>query len=184
MIQTIDYLATAYDGYNRVSASSVAVKKFILNEIGGFMETITYGEDIELWTRLALHYPVSASTRVTSVYVTNTGGLMDSLSSTVDPTQLPCRIDSLSPALSTIFRYLDEHPQPKMPKEIRDHINGRLIQGIKCALYRCDIRRAKVLVKFEVPTGNKRRSPYFLVKWIPTSLLHVSMKIYLKIKSL
>jgi glycosyltransferase involved in cell wall biosynthesis len=183
-IQTIDYLATAYDRFDRVHTSCVAVKKSALDEIGGFIETITYGEDIELWTRLALHYPVSASTRVTSIYVRNTGGLMDSLSSTVDPPQLPCRIDSLSPALSTIFRYLEEHPHPPMPPKIRDHINGRIKQDIKSALYRRDVRRAKALASLAVPMGNKKHHSFFLIKWIPAPLLSLSIYMYKRIKTL
>jgi glycosyltransferase involved in cell wall biosynthesis len=41
-----------------VSCSAVVVKKKVFDRLGGFMEGIRYGEDQEIWTRIAMEYPL------------------------------------------------------------------------------------------------------------------------------
>lgn len=53
--------------------SAVAIPKNILNKVGGFDERITYGagEDIDLWIRIALKYPVAFCNEVSASYKLN-----------------------------------------------------------------------------------------------------------------
>lgn len=43
---------------NFLPTSSVMVSKRVLDEVGGFDTTIRYGEDLELWARIAVRYPL------------------------------------------------------------------------------------------------------------------------------
>lgn len=58
---------------NRYSywTSACTVRKEAIVNVGGFDERVSYGEDIDLWYRLALVYPVSSafSTRVLSYWI-------------------------------------------------------------------------------------------------------------------
>lgn len=41
-----------------ITASSVVIKKSIFNEVGYFSTDLTRGEDLEMWCRIALNYPI------------------------------------------------------------------------------------------------------------------------------
>ena len=50
---------------------SIAIPKHVLNKVGGFDETMKvspYGEDIKLWTKIAIIFPVAYDTTHTCVY--------------------------------------------------------------------------------------------------------------------
>ncbi len=51
-----------------VWTSAVAIPKKILAEIGGFQPTEVQGEDVDVWLRIALRYPVAWSREVLVVY--------------------------------------------------------------------------------------------------------------------
>ncbi|AKB60120.1 glycosyltransferase family 2 protein [Methanosarcina mazei] len=54
-----------------LSTSAVAVPKKILIEMGGFKKEYWWGEDADMWGRIALKYPVAFSSQVASVYYRN-----------------------------------------------------------------------------------------------------------------
>lgn len=49
-------------------SSAVCCKRMALNEIGGFDERITYGEDIDVWWQIMLRYPAAYSNKELAVY--------------------------------------------------------------------------------------------------------------------
>lgn len=51
--------------------SSVTVPKRIFSEIGGFQTGFWWGEDIDMWGRIALKYPFAYSSRVCAIYYQN-----------------------------------------------------------------------------------------------------------------
>ncbi|MEN6389504.1 MAG: glycosyltransferase family 2 protein [Syntrophomonas sp.] len=51
-----------------VWSSAVAVKKSVFEEIGGFPLGEPQGEDLEMWGRIAIKYPIAYSTKLCSVY--------------------------------------------------------------------------------------------------------------------
>lgn len=66
-----DYFASSYR-YRVAWVSAVAVPKYVLNKTGSFDETIEgAGEDLDLWVRIALHYPVALTNRISAVYFIN-----------------------------------------------------------------------------------------------------------------
>lgn len=55
-------------GYSPITASSVCVPKHILLEMEGFNVGKRMGEDLDLWGRIALKYPIAFSTKIGAVY--------------------------------------------------------------------------------------------------------------------
>jgi glycosyltransferase involved in cell wall biosynthesis len=51
--------------------SSVTVPKMIFSEIGGFPTGFWWGEDIDMWGRIALKYPIAYSSQVCAIYYQN-----------------------------------------------------------------------------------------------------------------
>ncbi|MDI6704575.1 MAG: glycosyltransferase [bacterium] len=56
-----NYFRAAVRGTSPLLTSIVAVPKCILNEMGGFNTNAWFGEDADLWGRIALKYPVAFS---------------------------------------------------------------------------------------------------------------------------
>lgn len=48
--------------------SALAIPKEILKEIGGFTNEVTNGQDLELWTKIGIHYPVAIANIITAIY--------------------------------------------------------------------------------------------------------------------
>ena len=56
---------------NRIAlTSAVAIPKYILDKIGGFDPNISSGQDLDLWIKIAVHYPVAITNSVTVEYNT------------------------------------------------------------------------------------------------------------------
>lgn len=51
-----------------VTSSSIAIPKEILEKTGGFTPDITNGQDLELWTKIAINYSVAITNTITVVY--------------------------------------------------------------------------------------------------------------------
>ncbi|MEA3003983.1 MAG: hypothetical protein QOH81_2771 [Sphingomonadales bacterium] len=76
-IARVDYFDAVGRGGNILYTSSAAIPRLVFDRLGGFGNT-HFGEDTEFWARIALDYPVAASTRATVVYIHGTGGIIDS----------------------------------------------------------------------------------------------------------
>jgi glycosyltransferase involved in cell wall biosynthesis len=63
-----DYFEVATLGDQPFFTSSTCIKKSIFDEVGGFREGITHGEDLDLWARCALRYPVAYDARPLVTY--------------------------------------------------------------------------------------------------------------------
>ncbi len=66
-----NYFQIANKGYYIFCASSVAAPKEVLLELGGFREDFWWGEDEDMWGRIALKYPIAYSSQVCSIYHQN-----------------------------------------------------------------------------------------------------------------
>ena len=66
-----NYFQIAKKGYYIFFTSSVAASKKVLLELGGFRVDFWWGEDVDLWGRIALRYPVAYSSQVCSIYYQN-----------------------------------------------------------------------------------------------------------------
>jgi len=55
-------------GPHPIITSGVGIPKSILNQIGGFDEKLSIGEDLDLWAKIALHYPIAYSATPLWIY--------------------------------------------------------------------------------------------------------------------
>lgn len=70
-----NYLVLAKEA-DFVTASSVALKRSVLEEMGGFVEGERNAADLDLWVRVAVRYPLAYDARVLSVVYTDAAGRM------------------------------------------------------------------------------------------------------------
>jgi glycosyltransferase involved in cell wall biosynthesis len=63
-----DYFRTQILGDSVMSSSSIAIPRDILEEMNGFAVDAKWGEDLDLWGRIALRYPIGFSTSHCSTY--------------------------------------------------------------------------------------------------------------------
>jgi len=58
-------------GATLVWTSAVAVRRSVFDEIGGFPEGVNLGQDMDMWLRIALRYPIAYTTFVGATYFMN-----------------------------------------------------------------------------------------------------------------
>jgi len=66
-----DYFLSAAVNGPSICSSSVGMGKHTFNEFGGFLTDTWYGEDNDLWGRIALKYPIAFSWEVGAIYYEN-----------------------------------------------------------------------------------------------------------------
>ena len=55
--------------YAVATASSIAVPKYVFEKIGNFKSKISSGQDVDMWIRIALKYPIAISSKITASYL-------------------------------------------------------------------------------------------------------------------
>ncbi len=55
--------------YPIATSSSIAIPKFVFETIGNFKTSISSGQDVDMWIRIALNYPVVFSNKITASYL-------------------------------------------------------------------------------------------------------------------
>jgi glycosyltransferase involved in cell wall biosynthesis len=63
-----DYFKSMALGHNITWSSAIAVKKIVFNTVGMFPVGVRMGEDLDMWFRIALKYPVCFSSEVSAIY--------------------------------------------------------------------------------------------------------------------
>lgn len=63
-----NYFKAATSGEPPVWTSAVGIPKSIFQELGGFLTNEWWGEDLEMWGRIALKYPIVFSRNVGAIY--------------------------------------------------------------------------------------------------------------------
>lgn len=167
-------LVDFYAEQERVCASTVAVRASTLRGCGGFTTRFP-GEDLELWTRLALDHSFAIHPYVTGIYVQGTGGAMDSQ---LDANE--CAIDD--PALETIDRALaDEHHRHRWPalRTFRRHLLEAYSRG---ALFHGRTRLARAYLAALVQQEGGSPVLYRLLAQVPAPILRSGMKLYSRVK--
>jgi glycosyltransferase involved in cell wall biosynthesis len=120
-----------------VTCSSVAVRKDVLDEVGGFLERARFGEDLDLWARIAAQYPIACDSRVLAIYHSEAAGRSFDLAGT----------DAPYPAIVERLRKLarDPHVDEHKAREIEALADLRLIQY---AYWLVSLRQRSKLLQF------------------------------------
>ncbi|MDO8769897.1 MAG: glycosyltransferase family 2 protein [Burkholderiaceae bacterium] len=133
-VYNCDYFQEAIKKIGIVWTSATAVNRSAVNAVGGF-KNFRLGEDLELWARLALHYPVAISSKVTAIYYRGTGGLMDTLSIEKDKNINKIQLDKISPSVSLLVDFMNNTKYLSKRNSIVGYINSRIYSSIRGALY-------------------------------------------------
>lgn len=67
----LNYFKIYKKGHALFGTSSVTIPKQILSEVGGFQAGFWWGEDVDMWGRIALKYPIAYSSEVCAIYYQN-----------------------------------------------------------------------------------------------------------------
>lgn len=144
-IKLINYFIEAQTNIGIIHTSCTAVKREFFNSNKGFKD-YKRGEDLELWARVALSYPVAISNAITSVYIQGTGGAMDTghwskeKPSSIDDTKL----EDISPSSAFLYDSLSD----KHSVEIVDYINVRVMSHVRGNCIRREAATAKKISSF------------------------------------
>lgn len=180
-IRKVDYFVEASKKIGFINASSVAVKKEVFEKIEGFT-SVSAGADLEYWARIALHYSVAVSDKVTCVYFRNTGGVMQQLSLTKRPRRALVSLRELSSSVAMLCDRAEEDPNIWKNPSIRAYINGRLASGVWGALYHGDIPNARNIASFMVHPLAIKQYLYRIVLALPAVLLSILVRCYKNVK--
>ena len=145
----IDYFAEAARFIGVINASSVAVRRSVLLECGGF-GPFRAGADLECWARLALRHPVALSNRVTCLYFRNTGGVMEQFENAPRVAPPLRTLDDISPSVKLLAGALRSGQHDQRSHSIEAYINSRVFAAARGALYRREIDRARSAVALSV----------------------------------
>jgi glycosyltransferase involved in cell wall biosynthesis len=138
----VDYFSQASRNPGFVWSSAVAVRRNVFDKLGGF-GTERVGEDTEFWVRVALDYPVAASSRITSVYYRGTGGVIEGLGNNSAPSARVGSLAEVAPALRTLCERAKTDQALFKSGSVRAYVNGRLLLGIKSNLLQGNFPRAR-----------------------------------------
>jgi glycosyltransferase involved in cell wall biosynthesis len=62
------FLSAALSNYYPVNSSVLCVKREVFFEMGGYPLDKSYGEDADLWGKIAIHYPIAFSWEIGAIY--------------------------------------------------------------------------------------------------------------------
>tara|TARA_B110000967_G_C18863637_1_gene551437 strand:+ start:1062 stop:2006 length:945 start_codon:yes stop_codon:yes gene_type:complete len=145
-----------------ISTSEVVVKKSVIQEIGGFLEGIYYGEDQEFFARLAFKYPFAYSKKVLGQYYKNV------LNAT---SQSPIHYEM--PIIDLYKEYkIDANLNDDQEYYLEEYINRLRLDKCFWALMKGKKTLAKKLLKDSKNTDlfKEKWSRYNLISKIPYSL--------------
>lgn len=165
----VDFL----NDHQLVHTSVVAVRAATVRAQGGFKPKWP-GEDLELWTRLALDRRFAIHPYVTGIYVQGTGGAMDS--------QLDADDAGGDPALQTIERALAEEAFRDRREQLLQ-FRARLLRAYsRGALFHGRTRLARDYLAALNAQGGRAPVAYRLLAGLPSPMLRCGMKLYSRIK--
>lgn len=124
-------------------ASTAAVRRDVLREVGGF-GPFRLGADNELFARIALRHPVAASTRRTAVYVHGTGGLSDRLRGLRRAGPIRTAED-LSPGVATVLRHCATARPEDLPPGVDAYVNRKVGWRLRESAAAGDVRTIRAL---------------------------------------
>jgi len=113
------YFKVAASGDPPISASTAAISRRILNEMGGFTIEAWWGEDTDLWGRIALKYPVAFSWDIGAIYHTEAVN------------RIPHRVMAVkeNPFITTVKEYLAmQEVSPELLRDLYAYVDKKRVE--------------------------------------------------------
>lgn len=156
-----------------VWTSAVAVPKRIFDSVGLFPVGVHCGEDLDMWCRIALKYPVAYSTQVGAVYHREA----ENRACVMRPP--PRFLEHGSVKLLEGLLKSGDLPPRVSPRDLAEYLNSRCIShAITCALsgHRAE---ARVFLRRAASTRafRNQRVKWYLLTLVPSALLRAMIRI-------
>lgn len=171
-VKLINYFLEAQTNIGVINSSCAAVKREFFKSHEGF-KNYKRGEDLELWARVALNYPVAVSTAITSIYVQGTGGAMDTGHwSDNEPTSVDkIKLEDISPSSALLYDSLSD----QYSDDIVNYINARVMSHMRANCIRREADTAKKISSFLIkPLRYRKLSERFYryILLLPSSAIN------------
>ncbi len=155
-----------------ISASTVVVPKDILTEMGGFITDVWFGEDTDLWGRIALKYPIAFSWAGGGIYHAE---VSNRACKKIKPVREHIFVTSARKALEA-----GEVP-PELREDLQEYVASKQIQVAWRNLKAGRPDLAKENLK-NCKTRHLRRSKYWTLFWayIPSSIFIALINLFRK----
>jgi glycosyltransferase involved in cell wall biosynthesis len=165
-----DYFKTAARGDTPISTSAVGIPKKIFQETGGFPPGYWFGEDADLYGRIALKYPVAFSWYIGSIYY----------------------YDTINSTGKKLFSSSDEMPFIKTAQEAikNAQVRPEIIESLNEYICRIKIGQARknilagnsrsakeILAECETKWNGKVKMKLLMLSMLPYPLLRLLQKI-------
>lgn len=160
-IRSIDYFLEPI-----VWTSATAIRKDVFKNLGGFTD-YKNGEDLEYWVRTALNYPTAVSDKITAYYRRNTGGITDSVTLGKDYYRELKSLASISPSIELLVNKSKEDPAIFKNPSIKRYVNSRLLSGVITWVAKDNIKMAKQLARFSIPSCSKKYTVLLGIRAVP-----------------
>lgn len=182
-IGLVDYFQEASKRIGFINSSSAAVRRAVFTSLGGFNNRLA-GEDLEYWARVALHHAVAVSTKTTSVYFRDTGGVMaqQDAANRRKPTAPIKHLSQLSSSVATVLAHAQTDPSILKRPSVVAYINSRIESGMKGALFRGDMENARRLASMLIHPASRNALLYAKAASLPAFLVQWLLLIYSRMK--
>lgn len=186
-LSTIDYFKASSKNIGIINCSSVSIHSSVFKDLGGFIN-VKSGPDLEYWARIALHYSLAISYKITGVYFRGNGGNMEMLDKQNKTTTPLESIEDISPSVAMLVRELDHigSSNKVLSNKIRRYINSRISAVIRGKLIKGDIRTIKEVKHWFIKPCAYESLYWSLLSKLPIPTLHIystsrklSKKIYI-----
>lgn len=132
-IRLIDYFFEASKPNTIVCSSCLAINKKVYQKLGGFSNK-KIGEDTEYWAKIALHYTVAISDKVTSYYYRGTYGAMEQADEKNKKQKDDKTLYEIPASVSMLIKEAKRDPNILKKKNIKKFINSKLISEVKASI--------------------------------------------------
>ena len=174
-LRRVNFLREVADDVPPFHTSSLAIERVTLEKAEGF-KPLRIGEDRELFARIALAHPVAASSRVTSGYRQETGGIMDQNKRRWRADALRTAAD-VAPAVATVLEARKDATDVRLREDIDRFVDRYVGFVVSSAVVYEDVdllRKAGSLFR-RSPTAKQRR--YLMIASLPRWLAGLMLKL-------
>jgi len=158
-----------------VWTSATVVRSEIFNEVGMFQEGEPLGEDIDMWARIALRYPVAFSNKVCATYYLHHSSSNVNADSFFLKKNRPI-IKTLNDAILN-----EEIPDPKIRRHVTEYIALRSIQDARICLVRTGDKKKTRILLARCPDAsfktNLMKTKTSLLAYLPTFIIQALFQI-------
>lgn len=159
---TVDnYLATTDEG-EVVSSSNTAVPKRVLDQVGGFPEGEWQGEDLDLWARIGVRYPIACTRRVLALRHADQGQRYISRAGWNAPFPPPVRTLRAMMAAGNV--------PPAKQSEVAGYIDSKILEWVYVLLEVGNRAKARQVLREERLSGRRARLEALLLRTALTAL--------------